>query len=79
MHIAKYLKDKKNSCCIFLQQKKQIYVLACILALITWLLKPWELDQYIKNTKKIFCFHLVSEIANLHVKCIPDIKKVVLL
>ena len=33
---------------------KAIYVLACILALITSLFKPWELGQYFKNSKKIF-------------------------
>jgi hypothetical protein len=30
-----------------------------------------------KNTQKIFCFLLVSEIMNLYVKHIPDIKEVV--
>jgi hypothetical protein len=33
---------------------KTIYVLTCILALITSLFKPWELGQYFKNSKKIF-------------------------
>jgi hypothetical protein len=47
------------------------------LALITSLLKAWELDQYFKNSKKIFCFLLVSGITNLYVKHIHDIKKVV--
>jgi len=32
------------------------YVLACILALITSLLKSWELGQYFKNSKKIIFF-----------------------
>jgi hypothetical protein len=39
----------------FIQQRKQknIYViLACILALITSLLKSWELGQYFKKSKK---------------------------
>ena len=45
---------------IFLHNKgnfqKTIYVLACILALITSLFKPWELGQYFKNSKKSFVF-----------------------
>jgi len=53
-------------------------ILACILALITSLLKSQELDQYFKN-KKIFCFLLVSGITNLYIKRIPDIKNVFLL
>jgi len=54
------------------------YVLACILALITSLLEPWEVGQYFKkNPKKIFCFLLISRIMNLYVKRTPDIKKVV--
>jgi len=55
-----------------------IYVLACVLALITSLLKPWELGQHFKKYPKIVCFLLVSRIRNLYVKHIPDIKKVVL-
>ena len=52
MHPAKSLKNKK-SYCIFIQQRKiQKYVLACILALITSLLKSRELGQYFKNSKK---------------------------
>ena len=31
---------------------QKIYVLACILALITNLLKSWELGQYFKKTSK---------------------------
>jgi hypothetical protein len=54
-------------------------ILACILVLITSLLKSRELDQYFKKSKKIFCFVLVSGITNLYIKCISDIKKVVLL
>jgi len=42
---------------------KTIYVLACILALITSLFKPWELGQYLKNSKKSFCFILVYGIS----------------
>ena len=45
------------------------------LALITSLLKLWELDQYFKKYPKNI-FFLVSEIMNLYVKLIPDIKKV---
>jgi hypothetical protein len=87
MHMTKSLKAKK-SYCIFIQQRKLIYIyiyiyiyiiLACILALITSLLKSWELGQYFKKSKKIFCFVLMSGITNLYVKYIPDIKKVILL
>jgi len=54
MHTTKSLKNKKKSYCIFIQQKKfQKYVSACILALITRLLKSRELGQYFKNFKKI--------------------------
>jgi len=43
MHTTKSLKNKK-SYCIFIQQREiQKYVLACILALITSLLKSREL------------------------------------
>jgi hypothetical protein len=50
-------------------------VLACILALITSLLKSREnISQNIK--KKLFCVVLVSGITNLYVKRIPNIKKV---
>jgi hypothetical protein len=50
------------------------YVLACILALRTSLFKPRELGQYFKNSKKLFCFLLISVVTTLYVKCIPDIK-----
>jgi hypothetical protein len=50
-----------------------------MLALITSLLKSRELNRYFKNTKKIFCFLLISRIINLYVKHTPDIKKVVFL
>jgi len=83
MHMAKSLKDShylQKSHYIFIQQKFKKYVLACILALITSLLKSQELGQYFKKTpKKIFCFLLISEITNLYVKRTPDIKKVVFL
>ena len=83
MHTAKSLKDLKKkqnkSYHIFIQQKfKKNRCSACILTLITSLLKPWKLGQYFKNTQKIFCFLLVSGNMNLYIKRIPDIKKVVL-
>jgi len=79
MHTAKSLKDKKKIISFFYTENTKIqkYVLACILALITSLLKAWELGQYFKNSKKIFCFLLFSGITNLYVKRIHDIKKVV--
>jgi hypothetical protein len=58
MHTAKSLKEKK-SYHIFIQKKFKKNVLACILALITSLLKSWELGQYFKNSKKIiFSFNI---------------------
>jgi len=70
MHTAKSLKDKKNHIIfLYIKHKKiQKYVLACILALITSLLETWELGQYLKNSKKIFCFLLVFGITNLYVR-----------
>jgi hypothetical protein len=69
MHMTKFLKENFKK-----------YVLTCILALITSLLKSREFDQYFKNFKKyIFYFFLLSKITNLYVKSIPDIKKVFLL
>jgi hypothetical protein len=48
MHMAKSL--EKKSYCIFIQQIKfQKYILACILTLITSLLKSQELDQHFKK------------------------------
>jgi hypothetical protein len=83
MHTAKSLQDKKNNYIIFSYKKKYKnikYVLACILALITSLLEPWELGQYLKkNPKKNFCFLLISGIMNLYVKHTSDIKKLVFL
>jgi len=78
MHTAKSLKAKKKIHIVFSYNKEnfKIYVLAYILALITRLLKLWELGQYFKKLKKIFCFVLVFGITNLHVKHIPDIQKV---
>jgi len=56
MHTTKSLKNKK-SYCIFIQQRKfKKYVIACILALITSLLKLRELGQYFKNFKKNILF-----------------------
>ena len=80
MHTAESPKIKKNSYCIFIQQrklKKKKIVLACILTLITSLLKSRDLDQYFKKPKKLFYFLLISGIMNLYVKCTPDINKVV--
>jgi hypothetical protein len=81
LHTAKSLKAK-NSYSIFIQQRKlqkKKKALACILALITSLLKSRELGQYFKKIQKIFCFVLMSEITNLYVKRIPDIQKIFLL
>ena len=79
MYTAKSLKAKNHI--VFSDNKENFkkYVLACILALITSLLKSREFGQYFKNSKKIFCFILVLGITNLYVKYIPDIKKVFLL
>jgi hypothetical protein len=55
MHMTKYLKEK-NIISYFHTTKIQKYVLACILALITNLLKSRELGQYFKNNKKIILF-----------------------
>jgi len=84
MHTAKSLKSKKIILYFHTTKKtflKKIYVLACIWALITSLLKSQELGQYFKkNTKKnIFFSLLISGITNLYVKRTPDIKKVVVL
>jgi hypothetical protein len=58
MHITKSLKAKNHI--VFSYNKKNFkkYVLACILALITSLLKSREFGQYFKNYKKknLFCF-----------------------
>jgi hypothetical protein len=48
---------KKKSHHIFIQQKFKKYVLACILTLITSLLKSRELGQYLKkHPKKYYVF-----------------------
>jgi len=66
MHTAKYLKE--TNYIIF------SYVLTCILALITSLLKSREQGQYLKNSKKLIFFLLVSGVTTLYVRRIPDIK-----
>jgi hypothetical protein len=53
MHMTKSL---KKIILYFHTSKIQKYVLACISALITGLLKSWELDEYFKNSKKINFF-----------------------
>jgi hypothetical protein len=78
MHTTKSLKEKITS--YFIQQRKlqkKKIILACILTLITSLLKSWELSQYFKNFKKNYFIFLISGIMNLYVKRTPDIKKVV--
>ena len=57
MHTAKSLKNKKNHI-VFSYNKENFkkYVLTCILASITSLLKSRELGQYFKNFKKIYLF-----------------------
>jgi hypothetical protein len=76
MHTVKSL--KKIHIIFSYNKENPKNVLACILALITSLLKSWELGQYFKkNPKKLFCFLLISRITNLYVKRTPDIKKVV--
>jgi hypothetical protein len=44
------------------------------LGLITSLLKSRELGQYFKNSKKLFCFLIISGVTTLYVRHIPDIK-----
>jgi len=55
MHTAKSLKQKKNHIVFSYKEnfeKKTYMFLACILTLITSLLKPRDLGQYFKNSKK---------------------------
>jgi L-fucose mutarotase/ribose pyranase (RbsD/FucU family) len=73
VHSAKCLRAKKLYC-VFHTSKNN--VLACILVLISNLLKSIEHWPKYQKQKKIFCVVLVSGIMNLYVKCIPDIKKV---
>jgi hypothetical protein len=80
MHTAKSLKEKITS--YFHTTKKTSKknnnnILACILALITSLLKSRELGEYFKNSKKNYFVFLISGIMNLYVKHTPDIKNVV--
>jgi hypothetical protein len=58
MHTAKSLKAKKIILYFHTTNKtfKKNYVLACILALITSLLKSRELGQYLKIIQKIILF-----------------------
>jgi hypothetical protein len=57
MHTAKSLKNKKIISYFHTTKKiSKKYVLACILALITSLLKSRELGQYFKIFKKIILF-----------------------
>jgi hypothetical protein len=58
MHMVKSLKNKNKNHIVFSCNKEifKKYVLACIFALITSLLKSWELGQYFKNSKKLLFF-----------------------
>jgi hypothetical protein len=61
MHTAKSVKAKKLMLYFFIQQRKiqKIYIiLACILALITSLLKSWELWPIFQKIKKNIYFFL---------------------
>ena len=58
---------------IILHLKKK-RVLACILALLTGLLKSRELANISKIPKKLFCFLLIYGATTLYVRHIPDIK-----
>ena len=77
MHTAKSLKEKNYIIFSYNKENFKKNVLACILALITSLLKSRELGQYFKNSKKNYFVFLISGIMNLYVKRTPDIKKVV--
>jgi len=72
MHTAKCLKAKK-SYCVFYAPKNN--VLACILALITSLLKSREhWPKFQKTTKILFCLSFSIRGTILHIIRIPDIK-----
>jgi hypothetical protein len=60
MHTAKSLEAKKTYCIFTQQRKLQKYVLACILALITSLLKALRTRPiFYKKSKKYFvCFSI---------------------
>jgi len=77
MHTAKSLKEKITSYFHTTKKTSKKNVLACILTLITSLLKSRELGQYFKNSKKNYFVFLISGIMNLYVKRTPDIKNVV--
>ena len=80
MHTAKSPKQKKNHIVFSYKEnfKKKTYVFACILTLITSLLKSRELDQYFKKIQKIILFFLlILRITRLYVKRSLDIKKIV--
>jgi hypothetical protein len=86
MHTAKSLKAKKLVLYFFIQQRKiqkKYIILTCILALITSLLKSWELWPIFQKNQNIYIYIyiyiLMSGITNLYVKRNPIIKKVVLL
>jgi hypothetical protein len=73
MHTTKCLKAKK-SYCVFHTQKKKNNVLACILALITSLLKSREhLLKFQKQEKFYFVLSFSIRGMILHVICILDI------
>ena len=58
MHTDKSLKQKNHIVFPYKEnfEKKKTYVLACILTLITSLLKSWGLGQYFKKLQKIILF-----------------------
>jgi hemolysin-activating ACP:hemolysin acyltransferase len=62
MHTAKSAKAKNHMVFSYNKENFKKYVLACILALITSLLKSREFGQYFKNSKNIyfvlFCFSI---------------------
>jgi hypothetical protein len=78
MHMAKSLKLIRNFHIIFSYNKKyskKIYVLACILSFNNQFIKTIRTRPVFQNIKKyILFFLLVSEITNLYVRRIPDIK-----
>jgi hypothetical protein len=72
--MAKCLKTKK-SYCVFHTPKKKNNVLACILALITSLLKSGKhWPKILKTTKILFCLSFSMQDTTLYVIRIPDIK-----
>ena len=73
--MAKCLKAKKNYIVFFIHQKKYF---SMHFGFHNQFIKVKKtLAKISKTTKNLFCFVLVSEIINLYVKCIFDIKKVV--